>query len=274
VGTSYVGPDGVTQPVVGDLLTPILPLVQPLISSPTVQTSPLKQLYTLFWDTLQNLPVDGNTVQGTLVAALSEALARRQDQSAPPLWQPMLDALTAHKDDLDRTGRALWPNGGPFVLDGAPGSPLVAADVAISGGNGATGLSGIFAGPSPRSTAPAELQTLLGTPLDQSFQVMVDLRQVDPNSNLYFQGQRLLAEGAGTALSKSGAAALDVPGILDLTHLLLQIDLLPQTMDLVELVDQAQLTPGVLSLGDAMVQAGAADEALDLVHLTLQDATP
>src|ERR1700722_8977967 len=98
------------------------------------------------------------------------------------------------------------------------------------------------------------------------------LRQLDPNSNVYFQGQRLLAAGAGGAISKSGAAALSVPGILDLSHLMLKIDLMPQTVDLIELIDESQLTPGVLSLGDAMVQGGAAAEALDLVQLTLQDA--
>ena len=144
----------------------------------------------------------------------------------------------------------------------------------VSGTGTDVGLSGTFAGPTPRATAVTELDSLLGTPLQQVFQVAGDLRTVDPQSNVYWQGQRLLVAGAGNALSASGAASLRVPGMLDLAQLLISIDLLPQTVDTLELIDQAQLTPGVLSMGDAMVQAGAAVEALDLIQLTLQDATP
>ncbi len=271
---TYVGPDGLTHTSAGDLLTPILPLMQPLLAAPPGASSTLTRAFDLFWDKLQMLPVDGSTVQAALLSVLAEALQRRSVATAPPLWQPELDAITAHKDALDRTTRALWPDGGAFALSGAPGGLIVAADTLVSGVNGDTGLSGTFAGPSPRPTALAELDALLGTPLEQTFQVLGDLRRVDPQSNVYAQGQRLFALGAGDALSRSGAATLRVPGILDLGHLLLAIDLLPMTVDTLELIDQAQLTPGVLAMGDAMVQAGAAIEALDLVQLTLQDTNP
>lgn len=272
---SYTGPDGQPYSVSGgDLLSPLLPLLEPLLTQPSASNSAATQLVSYAWNVAQGLPVDGSTVGDTWVRALAAAAQRHQLPSAPPLWGPALDALVAHRDDVDRLLRALWPAGGSFALDGAPGTVLPFADVLLSGGNGRPGVSGMFAGPAPRTTAPAELRTLMSAPFDQGLAVMADLRRADPTLSVYHLGQRLLIEGAGTGLSQTLAATLDVPGIVPLLHLSLQTDLLPQAVDLLEMVDQAHLTVSLLSLGDTFVQGDAALESLNLLDLTLQGTGP
>jgi len=270
---AYVDPQGNSwTPPPGQILEGVLPLAQALFDQPTPQGAAAAPLLSLVWS-LQARPLEGSTVGDVAGAVLAEALARHDDPTAPPLFGPLLAVAAGHVAEIQALAQSLWIQGA-FALDGSAGTPLPLLDRLVAGSAQYAGLANLLGGPTPLAGSVTELQALAGTPLDRSLHALGQMLAADPNGQVISLLQRALAEGSGTALSHAGAAFLRIPGGLTFAGSAISSNLLPVSADLLETFDAEGYVPGLSGLGDAIVQAGAAEEALALVQLSLSGASP
>jgi hypothetical protein len=277
-GQSYVDSSGQTWTLPpGQMLEGVLPLAQALFNQPSPTSAAGVPLVTLVWS-LQALPMQvggqSTSLGETGASLLAEALVRHDQPAVPPLIGPILNAATNHVAEIAALGDAMWPQGGPFALDGAVGTPLPLLDRLISGGPVNLGLAAILGGSNPVPGSVQELQTLAGTPLDRMLTALASMRQGDPGGQVASLMQRALSNGAGGPLANVGAAFLRTPGALSLAQTTITSGLLPSAADLVEPIDEQGLVPGLAILGDEIVQANAAVEALAVVQLSLSEVSP
>jgi hypothetical protein len=277
-GQSYVDSSGQTWMLPpGQMLEGVLPLGQALLNQPTPSTAAGVPLISLLWS-LQALPIEAGgqstSVGETAAALLAEALVRHDDPTVPPLLDPLVNMGVNHVEELASLGNALWPQGGPFALDGASGTPLPLLDRLVSGGPVNLGLAAILGGDNPVPGSVQELQALAGMPLDRMLTALASARQGDPTGQIADLLQRALANGAGGPLANVAAAFLQTPGALTLAKTTITSGLLPSVGDLIEPIDAEGLVPGLAVLGDQIVQANAAVEALAVIQLSLNEVSP
>ncbi|MHB8420528.1 MAG: hypothetical protein ACYDCL_20840 [Myxococcales bacterium] len=272
-GQAYLDPQGGswTAPP-GQILEGVLPLGQALFDQPVPQGAAGAPLSALLWS-VQALPFAGSTAGEVGAQVLAGALARHHDASAPPLLGPLLAAAGNHVDEIRAIAQALWLQGS-FALDGSAGTPLPLFDRLLAGSARHAGLAALLGGPTPLAGSVQELQALSGTPLDRLLHALGEMLAADPGGQTVSLLSRALAKGAGGPLAHAGAAFLRIPGGLAFARSAISSGLLPVSADLLEPIDAEGYVPGLASLGDAVVQAGAAEEALALVQLSLSGASP